>query len=190
MDWGEWNFDLVSKSTSSYPKLSVDITGSALVSHGGAVTLIRTAEKTGLTAALSEALSPWRKPTAHHDPGKIILDLALSPAVGGDCLADIATLREQPAVFGPVASDATVSRLITRLAADGPAALSAINSARAAARKAAWSHAGIHAPDHHIDAQGPLMSTSTPPSSPPIQRRNALHRTSSGATVSIQCWRS
>lgn len=61
---------------------------------------------------MSEALSPWRKPTAHHDPGKILLDLALSPAVGGDCLADIAALREQPALFGPVASDATVPRLI------------------------------------------------------------------------------
>ena len=35
-----------------------------------------------------------------------------SLAIGGDCLADIATLREQPAVFGPVASDATVSRLL------------------------------------------------------------------------------
>lgn len=147
----------MSKSTSSYPRLSVDTAGNALVSHGGAITLIRTAEKTGLTTALSDALAPWRKPTAHHDPGKILLDLAISLAVGGDCLADIAALREQPAVFGPVASDATVSRLITALAADAPAALSAINSARAAARKTAWPHAGIHAPDHHIDAQRPLI---------------------------------
>ncbi|ANQ70932.1 IS1380 family transposase [Rhodococcus sp. 008] len=147
----------MSKSTSSYPKLSVDTAGSALVSQAGAIILIRTAEKTGLTTSLSEALSPWRKPAAQHNPGKIILDLALSLAVGGDCLADIATLREQPAVFGPVASDSTVSRLITGLAADGPAALSAINSARAAARKTAWSYAGEHAPDHHIDAQRPLI---------------------------------
>lgn len=147
----------MSKSTSSYPQLSVDTTETSLVSHGGAITLIRTAEKTGLTTALSEALSPWRKPTAHHDPGKIILDLALSLALGGDCLADIATLREQPAVFGPVASDATVSRLLTALGADVPTALSAINSARATARTAAWSHAGEHAPDHQIDAQRPLI---------------------------------
>ncbi|MDV6278784.1 IS1380 family transposase, partial [Rhodococcus erythropolis] len=87
----------------------------------------------------------------------ILLDLALSLAVGGDCLADIATLREQPALFGPVASDATVSRLISTLAADAPAALSAINAARAAARKIAWSHAGEHAPNHGIDAQRPLI---------------------------------
>ncbi len=123
------------KSTSCYPKPFVDTTGNALVSHGGTVTLIRTAEKTGLTTALSKALSPWRKPSAYHDPGKILLDLAISLAVGGDCLADIATLREQPSVFGPVASDATVSRLIAALAAEGPAALSAINSARASPEK-------------------------------------------------------
>jgi len=147
----------VSKSTSCYPKLSVDTTDSALVSQSGAIILISTAERTGLTRSLSEALSPWRKPTAHHDPGKIILDLALSLAVGGDCLADIATLREQPALFGPVASDATISRLISTLAADEPAALSAINSARAAARKVAWSHAGEHAPNHDIDPQHPLI---------------------------------
>ncbi|GCB54833.1 IS1380-like element IS1676 family transposase [Rhodococcus erythropolis] len=145
------------KSTSCYPKLSIDTTGNALVSQSGAVILIRTAEKTRLNTALSEALSPWRKPSAQHDPGKILLDLALSLAVGGDCLADIATLREQPAVFGSVASDATVSRLISTLAADGPTALTAINSARAVARKAAWSYAGEHAPDHHIDPQQPLV---------------------------------
>ncbi|MGC0366980.1 hypothetical protein ABH922_004964 [Rhodococcus sp. 27YEA15] len=80
-------------------------------------------EKSG-TIAVSESTFSYPK-------------LALSLAVGGDCLADIATVREQPAVFGPVASDATVSRLITGLAAAGPAALSAINSARAVARKSA-----------------------------------------------------
>ena len=77
------------KSTSRYPTLSVDTTGNTLVSHGGIVTLIRTAEKTGLTTALSDALALWRKPTAHHDPGKILLDLALSLAVGAAILANI-----------------------------------------------------------------------------------------------------
>jgi hypothetical protein len=41
------------------------------------------------------------------------VDLAVVLAVGGDCLADIAKLRAEPAVFGAVASDPTVSRLIT-----------------------------------------------------------------------------
>ena len=74
----------------------------------------------GLDRALSTALAPWRKPRAVHDPGKIILDLALALALGGDCLADVAMLRAEPGVFGPVASDPTVSRLIDTLAADAP----------------------------------------------------------------------
>jgi hypothetical protein len=136
----------VSKSTSLYPSLSVDTTGRGVVSQAGAITLLRTAEKTGLAAGLSAALAPWRKPLATHDPGKILLDLAVAVALGGDCLADLAVLREEPGVFGSVASDPTVSRLFTTLAADAPAALRAIGTARAAARQAAWAHAGAHAP--------------------------------------------
>jgi hypothetical protein len=60
-------------------------------------------------------------------------------------------------VFGLVASDPTVSRCIDALAADAPAALAAINTARAAARATAWSLAGKNAPDHDIDASAPLV---------------------------------
>ena len=89
--------------------------------------------------------------------GQDLLDLAVSLAVGGDCLADLAQLRAAPEVFGPVASDPTVSRLIDSLAADAPAALAAIASARAAARATAWSLAGAHAPDHDTSAASPLV---------------------------------
>src|SRR4051794_26506114 len=119
--------------------------------------LTRTAASVGLDRALSEALAPWRKPFARHDPGKIVLDLAVSLAIGGDCLADIAQLRAAPQGFGPVASDPTVSRCIDALAADAPAALAAIAAARTAARAAAWSLAGEHAPDHGTDARRPLV---------------------------------
>jgi hypothetical protein len=55
-----------------------------------------------------------------HDPGKVVLlDVALATALGGDRLADVAMLRAEPDVFGPVASDPTVSRLIDVLAAAG-----------------------------------------------------------------------
>lgn len=145
------------KSTPSYPTLSVDATGTGVVSHAGAVTLLRTAEAVGLPAVLSDQLSSWRKPLAQFDPGKIITDLAVSLALGGDCLADIATLREHTGVFGKVPSDPTVSRLITTLAADAPTVLTAIDTARAAARAAAWKHAGKSAPDHDITAQNPII---------------------------------
>ncbi len=56
-----------------------------------------------------------------------------------------------------MASDPTVSRCIDTLAADAPAALAAIASARATARARAWSLAGVHAPDHDASAGSPLV---------------------------------
>jgi Transposase DDE domain group 1 len=147
----------VGKSTSCYPSLAVDGSGSGVVSQAGAVALVRTAQRVGLTGVLSAALAPWRKPLASHDPGKVILDLALTLAIGGDCLADIGLLRAEPAVFGAVASDPTVSRLIAALAADPRKALAAIASARAGARAVAWTAAGQRAPDHGLDAEHPLI---------------------------------
>ncbi len=79
-------------------------------------------------------------------PGKIVADLAAALALGGDCLADIAVLREQPELAGPVASDPVVSRLASQLAGDLPRALRAVRSARAAARERAWALAGDAAP--------------------------------------------
>jgi hypothetical protein len=147
----------VKKRSGRYPRLTVDGHGCSVVPNAGAVLLLRTAQAVGLDAALSQALEPWRRPLSRHDPGKILLDLAVSLAVGGDCLADLAQLRTAPEVFGPVASDPTVSRLIDTLAADAPAALAALASARAVARAAAWSLAGDQAPDHHANASQPLV---------------------------------
>ena len=73
-----------------------------------------------------------------HSPGKIVTDLAVTLTLGGYCLADVAMLRPQPELFGPVASDPVVSRLVARLAGDAPRALTAIRAARAAARARAW----------------------------------------------------
>jgi hypothetical protein len=124
----------------------VSADGRGLVSQAGAVLLWETLRVTGLGRGLSAALEPWRAPRAVHDPGKIITDLAAALALGGDCLADIAVLRGQPALAGPVASDPVVSRLVRCLAAGGPRALAAIRAARAAARERAWALAGDAAP--------------------------------------------
>jgi hypothetical protein len=112
------------------------------VSFAGAPLLTETARVSGLDVALAARLSRWRLSAAVHDPGKIVLDLAVSLAVGGDCPADVAVLREQPELFGVVASDPTVCRLMDRLAANVTDALTAIRAARAAARTRVWSLAG------------------------------------------------
>ncbi|GAA4148660.1 IS1380 family transposase [Streptomyces griseoincarnatus] len=134
-------------SIGSYPRVRVRDDGRQVVSQAGAVLLVETVRKSGLDQAISEALSPWRKPRAVHDPGKVLLDVALAVASGGDCLADVGMLRAEPAVFGPVASDPTVSRLIDALAASGQKALQAIRSVRAQARQRVWRLAGQAAPD-------------------------------------------
>ncbi len=145
------------KPTLYYPRPAIDGAGASVVANAGSTVLLHTAQTVGLSEALRDALGPWRRPLARHDPGKIVLDLAVSLAIGGDCLADLAQLRAAPEVFGPVASDPTVSRLVDALAADAPAALAAINTARAAARERAWSLAGKNAPDHDVDASSPVV---------------------------------
>jgi len=147
----------VSKPTGSYPSLTVDTAAKRVVSQAGAVLLVATASKIGLDRALSAALLPWRKQWAVLDPGKILLDLAISVAIGGDCLADVALLRSEPAVFGRVASDPTVSRLIDALAATPEASLTAINQARVTARQRVRGLAGGNAPDYEISKDQPLV---------------------------------
>ena len=78
---------------------------------------------------MSDRLAPWRRGRARHDPGKVVLDLAVAIALGGDCLADVAVVRAQPDLFGAVASDPAASRLVAALAADGDAAVDALRAA-------------------------------------------------------------
>ncbi|MEZ3162266.1 IS1380 family transposase, partial [Microbacterium sp. BWT-B31] len=137
--------------------LHVDTAAVSAVGHAGGVLLTETVRATGLDRALSGTLGRWRKPLAVHDPAKVLLDLAVTLAVGGDALSDIAALRAEPGVYGRVASDATVSRVIAELAADADRVLAAIDTARQAARETAWTLAGGHAPDAATSAEAPLV---------------------------------
>jgi Transposase DDE domain group 1 len=112
----------------------------SLISSTGASLLVQTAQVSGLAQGLSRQLRSWRAARSIHDPGKTVLDLALAVALGGDCLADAALLRAQPELFGAVASDPTISRLIDALGDDPGAAIAAIRRARAAARAVVWQH--------------------------------------------------
>jgi hypothetical protein len=111
-----------------------------LISSAGAALLLRFAQVSGLSKRLSDALSPWRPVRSVHDPGKTVLDLAVTIALGGDCLADAAVVRAQPELFGTVASEPTISRLIDTLGDDSNAVIAAIRGARAATRAVVWSH--------------------------------------------------
>jgi hypothetical protein len=147
----------VKKTTGFYPRPSVDTRGRAAVGQAGGVLLTSTVKAAGLDAGLSAALASWRPANAVHDPAKVLVDLALTLALGGDTCSDLAVVRAEPAVFGPVASDPTLSRTIARLAADVDKVLPAIDRARADARARVWAAAGTHAPDHGADARHPVV---------------------------------
>ena len=120
------------------PGLVLDSGRESLISSSGALLLREAIRVSGLDRGLSVALVRWRPGRALHDPGKVLLDVATAVALGGDCLADVAAVRAQPAVFGLVASDPTVSRLFATLAVDVDAAVAALRQARAQARAAVW----------------------------------------------------
>jgi DDE family transposase len=118
-------------------KLEVRADGRGLVSHAGAALIALTADRVGLSSALDRALEGLFERTPVHSPGRVIRDLAVMLADGGDALCDLGAVRDQRVLFGPVASDATAYRLIERIAAD-PGALERVRAARAEARARAW----------------------------------------------------
>jgi hypothetical protein len=93
------------------------------------------AEVTGLTAVFSEALGGLRQRRSRHDPGRVLVDVAMMLADGGVAISDLAVLRDQPDLFGPVASTATAWRVLDRIDQALPARL---RQARAVARERAW----------------------------------------------------
>ncbi|GAA3123709.1 hypothetical protein GCM10020254_83620 [Streptomyces goshikiensis] len=90
---------------------------------------------TALTSAFGDALAGGRQRTGGHDPGQVITDMAVMLADGGETISDLAVLRDQAELFGPVASPATAWRVLNRI---DEAALGRMRAARAAAREIAW----------------------------------------------------
>jgi hypothetical protein len=117
------------------PKVVASADGRGVVGHAGARLLADLAEVTGLTAGFSEALAPLRVRRSGHDPGRVAVDLAVMLADGGEAIADLAVLRDQPELFGAVASDPTGWRVLADLDAE---ASDRLRAARAAARELAW----------------------------------------------------
>jgi hypothetical protein len=100
------------KRTSLRPKVVVTADGRGVVDHAGARMLADLSDATGLSAALSEALAPLRRRDRGHDPGRVAVDVAVMLADGGEAISDLAVLRNQPELFGSVASDATGWRVL------------------------------------------------------------------------------
>jgi DDE family transposase len=108
-----------------------------LVSHAGSALLGQVADELGLTGALSRLLGSIKQRRRGHDPGRVIRDLAVMLADGGECVSDLGAVRDQQALFGPVASDSTAFRVIDRIAS-APGLLDALRAAHARARERFW----------------------------------------------------
>jgi hypothetical protein len=102
--------------------------GRGVVGHAGARLLTDLAEVTGLQCRFSEALGALRQRDSGHDPGRVAVDVAVMLADGGEAIADLAVLRDQPALFGAVAPDPTAWRVLDGIDGD---ALARLRTARA-----------------------------------------------------------
>src|SRR6266571_869620 len=110
--------------------LTVTADGDAVISHAGAAALRLTADRTGLTTALSQALHRDGF-TPGHDRGRVLADTAVMMADGGNTVRGIDVLRHQRDLLGEVASPATVSRALAEV---DPATLQRMDTARAQVR--------------------------------------------------------
>jgi Transposase DDE domain group 1 len=115
--------------------MRVTADGKGLVSHAGTRLLADVAERTGLEADLSWALSPLVRRRRRHDPGSVLVDLAVTAADGGVCVSDLAPLRNQPRLFGPVASQPTGWRLLDAIDDE---LLARVQTALARTRRRVW----------------------------------------------------
>ena len=123
------------KHTQPRPAIRVLTDGENLVSHSGTRLPADFAEACGLQDDLSAALSPLVRRRRRHDPGRVMVDLAVMAVDGGGYSSDLAPMRAEPALFGPVASQPTAWRL---LAAVDDELRERVEAARAAARRRVW----------------------------------------------------
>ena len=109
------------------------------MSHAGTALLAQVGDKLGLTRALSLRLAVLKQRRRGHDPGGVIGDLAVMLADGGECVSDLGAVRDQEALFGPVASDSTAFRVVDQVAERK--LLGELRAAHARARERFW---GLH----------------------------------------------
>ncbi|MGH8882610.1 MAG: transposase, partial [Stackebrandtia sp.] len=126
----------------SVRRVKVTTDGEGLVSHSGTALLAELADRSGLTRALSVAMGDCGISWHTHDPGVVLTHLAVAIADGADCLSKLAVLRNQEALFGPVASYPTAWRAVEAVTS---VQLAGIDAARAQARARVWASGGAPA---------------------------------------------
>lgn len=83
------------QATTTRPKIIVTADGAGVVSHAGSRLLADVADRTTVIGELSQALDVLRRPGTRHDPGRILVDLAVAVADGATTISEIDVLRDQ-----------------------------------------------------------------------------------------------
>ena len=115
--------------------MSVSADGAGVVSHVGTRLLADVAEAAGVPEAFDDAAGGRRRRRSAHAPGRVLTDVAVLLADGGETITDLAVLRHQPGLFGTVASTATAWRVLDSV---DDRVLGELKRARAVARERAW----------------------------------------------------
>jgi hypothetical protein len=125
------------QATNTRPRFEVVADGQGICSHVGAALLGELADRLGLTVELGRRANLGVRAGAH-DRGQVLRDLVVTLADGGDCVSDLAALRDQPELFGAVASTSTAWRVLAEEVAGDPRGIAALWSALARVRERAW----------------------------------------------------
>ncbi len=147
------------QAINSRPRFEVTADAHGLCSHAGVVLLVELADRLGLTGELGRRanLGLARRGGNHaHDRGAVLRDVVVLLADGGDCVSDLAVLRDQAGLFGKVCSTPTAWRVVGQVAAD-PRGVAALWSALARVRERAWAAGAAPQGPLRIDLDATLL---------------------------------
>jgi hypothetical protein len=126
-------------ATKAVERLVVTEGDTQVASLAGLHLLGEIADRAGLSSGYSAAVPRQGERAPGHDRGRLLAQVTIMLAGGGECVSDMAALRDQPDLFGEVASAATIWRAVSEVDA---VVLDALRRARAQARERVWAAFG------------------------------------------------
>src|SRR5215211_6895385 len=144
------------QATNTGPRFEVVADGQGICSHVGAALLGELSDRLGLTGELGRRANRGVRAGAH-DRGQVLRDLVVTLADGGDCVSDLAALRDQPELFGAVASTSTAWRVLAEEVASDPRGIAGLWSALARVREQAWALGAAPAGPLILDVDATLI---------------------------------
>jgi len=103
---------LQENTTGPIARVHVSGDGVGVTGQAGTHLLGRIARRLGVHRGLTGVMDGTTQRSTARDRGIVLTQLSMMIAAGGRCLSDLRTLRDQPALFGVVASDATAWRTV------------------------------------------------------------------------------